>query len=105
MVLDVMKLRAQVRWRNSESPGEIVFQIANPGGIPQTIRDLSEHSAAVAIRSWFVVERGHPARIFFRDRRDVLLAAYCRLPTAYYFFCCSRRRKQNLPVQVRRRIA
>src|SRR5260370_11654723 len=115
MVFDVMKLRAQVRRRSPESLDEFVFQITNPRDIPQSGRDLSKHSAAVAVPSCTFLDgratarrkRGHRVRIFFRDRSNVLLAAYClllpafcRLPTADYLFRCSPRRKHTLLVQL-----
>src|SRR5258708_29360140 len=49
MVLDVMKLCAQVRRFCSQSLGEFIFQIMNPRRIAKTILDLPENASLVPI--------------------------------------------------------
>src|SRR5258708_183319 len=126
MMFDVVKLGTQAFLWYPKGPGQIVFQIVHPGSIAQSIPDLPENTRPMPIT--FRLRK----RFHLNNCRSIfLLTVQCPLPTlrllpaASYtltpfiraslcsslfalcspLLCRARGRKQNLLVQVRRRIA
>ena len=100
VVFNVMKLRFELRSRNTQRRGEIIFQVSDFSGIVQAVFDLREKSMAfTAIRTVAVF---FTCVTRFKNINRSLPTASCQLPTA---FSCPRRCEQNLLMQVCSRIA
>ena len=98
MMFDVVKLSAQFGAGHLQGLCQLIFQIANPGRIAQTISKLPRQSWSMTVsvpRSTCCLalqnreattcrERGRPVRPFIADTHRFKLAAFCLLPTAYF---------------------